>query len=471
MATYTNVRQDSAISSVEFSSSAGMNFSFFYLRDAANKEVLKQWLSSGEIGLDIVAQTQQNGQHIFVAKGTKAPAEILSLLAIKGNSFTPYVPKKPFQAWKWRGKFSIVGQLFELISVFVAQKNGTRTVRDNAAYLTYSTANLAAAFIDIIFGASVIPDIHRMRALKTQVNDVLKPYLPEGAVLPSPDANLTHISGQEKTRTFGQRSHDYIQRHSVYIETALRYLGAFGLAFPVKHWKPAWKTLRSGTFAEAIKTAANDNPITFASGLFTLGGKTITLFSKAPDPYSPAPATPLDSVRENVTFKLGTAVESVGAIAMAHNGFKGSKIGGVVKTNPIAGAGNLMFIASYGARWFAPFGVRKMDVPELEAHISEGLANVPPEKLPQLITDIAISMKQNLQDEPLEFGQLYAQILDDLSRRHPTVLRGSSQKSVPLIAEDIVNNESKKFATDRLKNNPVTMHNPMPAAPNAGHSL
>ena len=58
----------------------------------------------------------------------------------------------------------------------------------------------------------------------------------------------------------------------------------------------------------------------------------------------------------------------------------------------------------------APFGARDMTIhlPELAAHVSEGLLKVPAEKRAQLAADIAARLKDNLKENPVEFGELYS---------------------------------------------------------------
>ncbi len=417
MTIYNNTRANAEIASVEFASSGAGQFAFFHLRSEADEETVRQWLKAS--GFEVAAKTQ-GAPPILVVKGAKAPTEMFALLQARGDGFSAYVPPKKFQPWKWRGTFSLLGQMCELTSTVTAHHQGSRTKGDNLAYFTYATANLTAAMMEILFGANVEPDKHRLHALKSQANEMLRPYLPQGTELPAPEAKLNPES--DRPKSVGQQAHDFVRRYAVYIETGLRYFAAFSLAFPIAHIGRAMKHLRTGDVGKALKGAVNENPFTLATGLAIVVGKAVTLCSKTPDPYDPKPRSALDQFRENGTFKLGTIIEGFGTIPMVYNGFKPRLVNGQMHSNPIAGVGNSLFLAGYTARYFAPFGVRKLDMPELQAHLVEGLSKVPHAQLPQLTADITANVVRQTTDQEKapEFGQLYVKLLDGLPQARST---------------------------------------------------
>jgi len=447
MAIYTNSRAGAAITSAEFTSTNGQHFAFLQLSNAAEKEAVKQSLLSASHDLSIGAETQQDNHPVLVVKG-KSQEEMLSLLSAKGESFALYTPKKPFQPWALRGKFSIVGQTLDLASVYIANRTKSRTMGDNIAYLTFSTASICASLINIVFGAKVMQDEHRTRFLKTQVNDALTPYLPEGTALPSVDDNVSlKVYGPPKAKTLKEKLHDFGRRNSVYIDMGLRYFGNFNLIVPITNWmKPGWEKL-------------NKNPYSVAAGVTLLIGKTITAFSKVPDPYNKAPRSGLDKAREKVFFKTGNVLESFSALFMGYNSFKGAKIDGVHKTNPLAGIANILFMGGYGVRWFAPFGVREVDMKEIEAHIAAGLVQVPADKLPQLVADITSKLKEDLKDKPVEFGQIYTQIHTAVERYKNAV--PSTITAQPAKEMAASQPSDKRFAQDDLKRKAAATMTPL----------
>ena len=409
MTLYNNARPDAEITAAEFASAGAGQFAFLHLRQPADAPAIRQWLAQAAPGAAILAQTN-GASPILVIQNAPAQQQMLALLQARGDRFAPFVPKKQWEPWKWRGVLSILGQACELTSVFSAHRTGSRESHDNIAYLTYATASLTAAMMEILFGANVEPDKNRLHYLKSQANSLLQPYMPAGAQLPAPDSTLTTDNTPKST---GRQAMGFVRRYAVYIETGLRYFAAFSLAFPLPKLGRTVQHLGRGEFRQAFAHGANKNPFTLITGVAILVGKAFTLFSKTPDPYRPTPPTALDKFRENVTFKLGTVIEGTGTLAMVYNGFMPREVGkGVRKNNPIAGIGNTLFIGGYTARYFAPFGVRKLDMPELQTHIAQGLAQVPPDKLPQLTADLAATITANLKDQqkPAEFGQIFTEL-------------------------------------------------------------
>ena len=430
MTLYNNIRPDAGIAAVEFASTGGSQLTFFHLRGDTDVPAIEQWLAGAAPGTQVIARTQRNGQPILIAQGPLAQAQMQALLQARGDQFAPFVPKKPWEPWKWRGTMSLLGQMCELTSVFSAHRTGSRERHDNIAYLTYATANLTAAMMEILFGANVEPDKHRLHALKSQANDILRPYMPAGTELPAPDARL--MPEADHPSSVGEQAQQFVRRYAVYIETGLRYFAAFSLAFPLPRLGKTIQHLGRGEVREAFAHGTNKNPFTLITGVSILVGKAITLFSKTPDPYNPTPPSALDKFRENTTFKLGTLIEGTGTLAMVYNGFVPRDVGnGVRRNNPIAGIGNTLFVGGYTARWFAPFGVRKLDMPELQTHVATGLAQVPAEKMPQLTADITAGMMAHLDDQHLEFGQLYTKLLQQAPARATTDNPHNPQRSKP----------------------------------------
>jgi hypothetical protein len=113
-------------------------------------------------------------------------------------------------------------------------------------------------------------------------------------------------------------------------------------------------------------------------------------------------------------------------LMVAKNAFENHTVGFGKDLKPMkdwAGTiGGGLFSAGYGIRLFAKFGEKQMNMEELHAHISDSLAKVPPEELPQLMADSAASLTEHFKDKGLEFGKVYNQIMTDMYRYHHIAL-------------------------------------------------
>ncbi|MDE3060295.1 MAG: hypothetical protein KGJ06_04730, partial [Pseudomonadota bacterium] len=85
----------------------------------------------------------------------------------------------------------------------------------------------------------------------------------------------------------------------------------------------------------------------------------------------------------------------------------------------LGGIGGAMFVAGFAIRFFAPYGTKELDMREAYAHATDTLAKTPPEKLPQLLADTAVTLKESLKDkENITFGEIYTHMKSDLYRYH-----------------------------------------------------
>jgi hypothetical protein len=98
--------------------------------------------------------------------------------------------------------------------------------------------------------------------------------------------------------------------------------------------------------------------------------------------------------------------------------FLKQKAGQFTKRDWLGGIGGLLFTGGLIIRIFAPFGVKKVDMDEVEAHASDSLAMVPPEKLRQAVADTAAYLTHHFRGNKVEFGQVYADLTKDLKEFH-----------------------------------------------------
>lgn len=455
MPLYNNGTKDSAIASVEFSPLPEGNLTFVKLRDPVQKDAIRRWLTSAEVGQQIIAESLIDDQPILITQGKKSQAEVLGILQARGDVLKLNQPKHKTDLWKWRGTMGTVGQLGQLASAFLVMPDAMGARKVDHATLMFAVSNLLANGINIAFGAEKQDDKHQLHYLKEKFNHDLKPYLAAGQSLPSTDGTRAALRKEsEKPKSLYGKFHDFMQHNSVWLgEIGLRYFGSFALAFPItnrqtkqfsfKGWGDGLKKLSKLDLPGAYDVAHNkDNIYSLAGGLTYLTGKSIAFTSKIPDPYDPRPHTMLDTVREHVTFHLSSLIEMCAGSTIAYDRLSLSKnpakpyklmlpelkvlgqfSGMKFKRDWFGGIGGLLFASAYLTRFFAPFGEKRLDIEELKAHVTDSLARMPADQIPQLLADCASTIKEHVKGKPVEFGQIYTQMLSDLYRYHHISLK------------------------------------------------
>lgn len=457
MSAYNNLRQDSPIATVEFSPVQQGNFSFFHLRQTGAQDDVKRWLTEN-LGQQIVAETKLHNEQILVVRGGLTQDEILQRLGSRGENFTHPDKERAINAWKWRGNLSMVGQFLQLASSVLTLKPKQNTPASSfkisdydkgkgidVPTATFALSNIAANTTNIAFGAEKSRDPHHLRYMKEEFNKRLLKFLPENQAAPSINENRAPLRDDKRhvPKTTGERTHDFMSRHSVsFGEIGLRYFGAINLAFPFRKWKAGAQELMAGDPKKALKTAYNsEDKFTARAGVAYILGKAIALFSKVPDPYNPKPHTWVDTVREKVTFRLSTATEFVAACIIAADRFTKrrikmpdwkilpQKLRGSVQRDYVGGVGGALFAAAFIIRFFAKFGVKEMNMDDLNAHITEGLSRVPRDKLPQALADTAAFIEAHFdkehKDKAQGFGYIFTHLANDLYRYHNIALPGA----------------------------------------------
>ncbi|MBI1276234.1 hypothetical protein GC177_09740 [bacterium] len=455
MVMFLSSNPDSGVAKVEFSPSAQGNAAYIHLATGADEVAVKQLLSSKGIGQTVVTQTMLDGHAVLVTRGPLSQDGLLNML---GGHFAPPAPEpQGFEPWKWRGKLSIVGQSLQLASAKFSAKG------IDAPTAIFAVSNLMANGTNIVFGAEKAQDVHQLRFLKEHFNAQMQAYLPQGESLPSPDdsrAALRHANDPRKGLV--EQGQDFIRRNSVRIgEIGLRYFGAFALAFPVKNWRESADKLAHGNLLGAYQAGKNKDALSHQAGMAYLVGKSIALTSKIPDPYDPTPHTLLDTIREKVVFRLSSVIEGFAAFSIALNGFTRRKIkfskDGKEYPDVLGGVGGMLFTLAQGIRYFAPFGTKVVDMEELNAHMTDGLARMPRDRLPQLVADAAASIVEHFKEKHLEFGTVYSQLADGLQQYHGIDLSG---------AQLVAANDAARFVAQ-----PLVLDNPAQLAADAGRSV
>ena len=107
MAIYHNKNAASPLTAVEFNPVSDGNFSFFYVDSPLKKDGVKKWLTSPEMGQEIIAEAQLGSHPVIVTHGDKTAEALLQKMADQGDKLVLQQPKKDFDAWKARGALGL----------------------------------------------------------------------------------------------------------------------------------------------------------------------------------------------------------------------------------------------------------------------------------------------------------------------------------------------------------------------------
>jgi len=421
MAVYKNTHAGSPIAGVEFTPVSDGNFSFFYVDNEADLAEVKQWLTSPDIGQEIIAEAQTASQPVLITHGGKAKDDLMALLEARGEKLELQKHKRSFadMAWPVRGALGFTGQTLQLSSSFLTKKG--------FAWDTgmFASLNLVANAMAMMFGAQRRPDDHKLRAIKTDINETLDDYVPGGGdTLPSIDEQRAYLrKDPEPPKSWWQKSKELLRDNSVLVgEVGLRFAAGLAVAFPVNKLSKGWAALKSGSVTKAYYVARNDAIITHWAGLGSLFGKAVALFSKSEDPYDPKPKSLLDTIREKYLFRTGGWIEAGAFSAQAYDNFtntgetKKIRFRGKDSPNYIAGIGSSLFATGYVVRNWAKFGIKEMNMDEMYAHAVDGLAQVPPEQLSQRMAEVAADITDHFKGNRLSYGEAFRQLMNRLYR-------------------------------------------------------
>ncbi|MFW0777383.1 MAG: hypothetical protein ACN2B6_06660 [Rickettsiales bacterium] len=378
---------------------------------------MRSWITSENFGQEVIAETTVDGRPVLITHGDKTQQQVMGLLKENGNKFGIEKKAVGFKdiAWPTRSILGFSGQGLQFIASIVGNKV-------NSGLLLFSLSNITANTMGLVFGAQRTEDKNRLRFLKEQFNDSLGPHVAPGETLPDVTSKRSALHEEKEQLGPRQQFGAFLRRNSVTIgEIGLRYIGAFGLIFPFTQWKTAGKYVAQGAFKEAYLEGRNTLPWVRRAGITSMIGKTVALTSKAEDPYDPKPKGAIEQFREKVAFKLGGNIEAAAFGVFTVDAFKR----GTETHHPaqfLSGSGGAMFTTAYLIRNWAKFGVKETNMEELYAHVTDSLAKVTPEELPQLMADTAASMKEHFKDKPMDFGKVFTQLMSDMYRYHHIAL-------------------------------------------------
>jgi hypothetical protein len=427
---YKNANKSGIISKFEYASTQKGSKLFLHLRDETAVDRIKDMLSKSGAKLNWVAHSNLGNSVVLVGHSShETDKAVLGTLEKNGEHLERVAQHKAVDPWVIRSLLGFGGQALTLTSAMMRppkpEAKGRRGKLDKTLFV-FATANLTANVINLAFKAQSTKDPSQLRYLKEQLNNRLSPEMEPGHFAPSADdeRNAFREKSPEDTGTRAAFTR-FMERYSVNIgELGLRFLGAFNLVSPMGNWKSILKGKAPALNKEA--------PLRMAVGIGSIVGKGMALTSKIPDPYNDKPKTKWDTFREKYSFLAGGIVEAGAFSVLAYDNFTSSKP--LSATQPskrsimfkgrpyrdiLGTAGAAMFVTGYIIRSWAKFGTRHVDMDELYAHVSDTLAQLPPEKIPQLLADTTAYIQTHFKDtENLEFGSIYTALKNDLKRYH-----------------------------------------------------
>lgn len=373
-----------------------------------------------EAGLTPISDVTHEGSRLIVAHIKHTPEDTIKALGCKADTLALVPPevKKGFNPWVWRGITSFVGQSLQLASSFTTV--GSKA--DKNAVFTFASLNLLANVSNIVFGSQKKEDPHQLRLLESSVNDQARAAGATGELPATEDKRTNLHQDVDPKRSLGEKAYDTLQKISVTGgEIGLRTVGSAALAFPMNRWKTGFQTLKhTGSIGETFHAMKNPTASTFRVGLVMLTGKFVSLLSKEPDPYNPAPQSTFDRIREKVTFRASSLIEGGAAAYMMHDRYANQKIQvfGKQYRDHFGGLGNAVFIGGYGIRLTAPYGSRQVKMRELYAHSADALAQVPREKIPDALARTALMLDTHFGEKSAGIDTLYTEIATRLKSYH-----------------------------------------------------
>lgn len=411
---YQNVAANASVQAVEFAACGNQYRSFIQLAPGADLAHITQWLTHAPFDQRIEAMTSGEAPLIITA-GSLTPSAFIEALAGQGENLRLPTPPTSFDPWKWRAATSVAGQSLQIASSYASTGHHS----DRRAMFGFATLNMTANVMNWIFGAQEKHDLHRLRLLKSQLNEQLAPLVGD-ASLPVVDEQRMQQRPAQAQHGMGQKAYNFLQRYSVTGgEIGLRVIGSAALAFP--HPIKAIKTLvKTGSLLEAHTIAKNPVRQTYLVGLTMLAGKFTSLLAKEPDPYNPQPPSPWRRFREAVAFPLSSVIEGGAATFMGIDKYRNGRIklfGKELNHDYLNALGNASFIGGYAIRFRAPYGSLHVDMPELYAHISDCLAQLPAEQRPAVLAHTAQRLAQHFHGEH-SVGQIYQGIVADYEIQH-----------------------------------------------------
>ena len=445
MAIYKNSNDKSLFASVEFDESNGTVFSL--VKNEADVDRAKEMLAAA--GQNFVAQSYVKGHTIIITHSADKPEATLGMLGnADGGKFEIVKPVKPTflqflrtNGWKIRGGSSVIGQSMTLFSAFNAVSKadaeaGRLKPKFDPAIGAFATLNLAANFVNYIFGGQKEEDVKGLEKFDGVIADEVNRYLPEGAnkIQAGDVRKLSYMNEQELAEHNKDRSAaGVLKRNSVRLgEVGLRTLGSLCMMFNYRKIVPAVSLLAKGEFKQAFMTAKVQDPATFLAGVGMVSGKAMGLLAKTYDPNDP-PKTYWEEIRQKVFWTTSSFTEMIAQSSVAYDRAKNKRlvIGGKAMADYTGTVGNvLLTVPPYPTRLVLPYGKKVLDVDEVQARLLDELPKLPADKIPEVAARVTARMVEHIGEGGPGFSELYKGLLHKLNAFHNIQLLPSSQQEV-----------------------------------------
>jgi hypothetical protein len=250
-----------------------------------------------------------------------------------------------------------------------------------------------------------------------------------------------------------------MRKNSVLVgEIGMRYVAAINMVSPMNDWGKALKEGRAPVLQKS--------ELRRYVGLGSIAGKTLASTSLVPDPYNPQPKSKFAQLREKYSFLVGGIIEAGAFSALIGDALKNSKptdrtlntnmrsikFGKTYHRDWLSATGAAMFVTGYIVRSWAKFGERHVDMNELYAHVSDTIAMLPHDKIPQALADISADLAQHFQKDPkINFATVYNKINDDLCKEHhisvATSMPTNSEQTIAVATDNAIGPSSVLPAT------------------------
>lgn len=473
MTIYKNKNEDSKsiFASVDFDDSNGT--AFFTVKSEADVKAAKEILEAA--GQSFVAKSYVKGKTVIITQGSDSKEDVIKKISSSNDSSFELEPKEKQTSlefvqehgWKMRGGSSIIGQTMTLFSALrtpekdeagrIVVKDGKLSTKFDPATGAFAALNLAANFINLVFGGQKEEDVHGLAKFDKIIADEVNHYLPNDKytkISPEDVRKLSYMTDSEVEEHNKDRSAvGVLKRNSVKMgEVGLRTLGSVFLVLNYKTLGKGLKGLFTGKTGikdtwDVIKTTDN---YTRTAGYGMVAGKAMGLLAETYDSQNP-PKTYWQEIKQKVLWRVSSFTEMVAQSSFVYDRAKNKKIvlDNKLKSDYVGSAGNvLLTVPPYPARLVLPYGHKVLDVDEIHARLLDELPKLPKDKVPEVMARVTARMVEHMGESSPEFSELYKTLSHKLKKYHniEVLPHGVDNEVGATTKAAEINSSEKKFA-------------------------
>jgi hypothetical protein len=439
---FTNRNATSPLASVEFDDAS--RTAFFAVTHELDITKARETLANA--GQAVITQTAVNGRTIFITHGADERDEMFKKIAAAGGGdFSPKPPEKTTflkflrtNGWKIRGGSSVIGQSMTLFSAAksvskVDADAGRLTPKFDPAMGGFAVLNLAANFINYVFGGQKEKDTFGLQKFDGIIADEVNRLTPEGAKKISPEdvRKISYMTDAERGEYDKQNGGalNTLKRNSVRLgEVGLRTLGSVCMVvdyqkiFKSEKRLEALKLWKAGGIKNKLLAFRTNDRNTFLAGCGMVAGKIMGLLATTYDPNNP-PKTYWQEIRQKVLWITSSFTEMIAQSSVAIDRHKNKRLVLGEEANKkayydYAGVvGNvLLTVPPYPTRLVLPYGEKVLDVDEVQARLLDELPRLPKDKIPEVAARVTARMVEHMGEKSPGFGKLYSDIIRKLDK-------------------------------------------------------